>query len=161
MFEPDTTRFDGMYRGEVLDNADSSKLGRLKVQIFGVFDDIETEDLPWAVPAYPIFSGSGVGYGHFAVPEIGSFVWCFFEAGDLNTPVYFAEAADGVHGLPTERTTNYPSTKVLKTKNGIVVSINDKSGSQEIKVTHPGGAIIKIDNSGNVIISGTTVQINP
>jgi len=161
MFIEDTTKFGGMFRGKVLDNVDPSKLGRLKVQIFGVFDSIEVVNIPWAVPAYPIFSGSGVGYGYFAVPEMNSFVWCFFEAGDLNTPVYFAEAPDGIHGLPAERLTEYPSTKVLETKSGIIVSINDKSGSEKVKIIHPSGAYLTIDSSGNVIISGTTIQINP
>lgn len=161
MFAEDTTGIQGFYRGKVLDNIDPDKLGRLKIQIFGVFDDIDATDIPWAVPTYPIFSGSGNDYGCFTVPEIDSYVWCFFEAKDLQQPVYFAEAPDRIHGLPSERITDYPNTKVLKTKNGIIILINDKSGSQEIKVTHPGGATITIDNGGNIILTGTTVQINP
>lgn len=161
MFKKDTTQFGSIYRGKVLDNIDPDKLGRLKIQIFGVFDDIEVADLPWAVPAMPLSVGAGTGFGYFAVPEIGSYVWCFFEGEDLYQPVYFAEAPDKVHGLPSERTTDYPDTRVLKTKNGIIISIDDKSGSQEIKIVHPGGAAIRIDNGGNVIVTGTTVSINP
>lgn len=155
----DTPKFKGRYRGEVIDNNDPNKLGRVKVNVFGIFDGIDPSCLPWAIPATSIFSGAGAGFGHFTVPEVNSYVWCFFEEGDMYQPVYFAEALDGVHGLPSERTTNYPSRKVLKAKNGIVIYIDDSAN--EIKVEHPTGAYLKIDGSGNVTIVGTVVDINP
>jgi len=160
-FEKDTLKFNGMYRGKVLDNVDPSKFGRIKAEVFGVFDGIVAVDIPWAVPAMPLFSGAGVGFGHFSVPEIDSYVWCFFESGDLYQPVYFASAIDGVHGLPSERITDYPDTKVLKTKNNIIISINDKLGSEEIKVVHPTGACIQIDKNGNIEVSGNRIDLNP
>lgn len=160
-FKKDTTKFTGSYRGKVLDTDDPDKLGRIKVCILGVFDGIETVSLPWAIPAMPLFSGSGIDFGHLAIPEKDSFVWCFFEAGDFYQPVYFAEALSGLHGLPVERETDYPNTRVMKTKNGIVITINDKLGSEEIKVVHPTGSYLVIDKDGNIIIVGTTVSINP
>ena len=160
-FKKDLLTFYGNYRGKVLSNTDSSSLGRIKVEIFGIFDGIVAAGIPWAIPAFPLSSGAGVGYGSFAVPEVGSYVWCFFENGDVYQPVYFAEAPDGVHGLPSERTVDYPNTKVLKTKNGIVISINDKLGSEEIKIVHPTGAYIQIDKNGNIEVSGNRIDLNP
>lgn len=160
-FKRDSVKFNSIYRGKVLNTADPDKLGRIKVCVFGIFDEIEITALPWAVPAMPLFSGAGAGFGYFVVPEVDSHVWCFFEAGDLYQPVYFAEALSKVHGLPTERETDYPNTKVMKTKNGIVITINDKSGSEEIKVVHPTGSYLTIDKDGNIIIVGTKVSINP
>jgi len=157
----DTTKFKGNYRGKVLDTSDPSELGRIKVQVLGVFDGIEADFLPWAVPAMPLFAGAGDGFGYFAIPEVDSYVWCFFEAGDLYQPVYFAEAIDGVHGLPEERQTDYPNTKVMRTKNGIVITINDKLENEEIKVVHPTGAYIQIDKNGNIKISGNRIDLNP
>lgn len=167
-FKKHNLQFLGNYRGIVVSNTDSSMLGRIKVEVYGVFDGIDADDIPWAIPALPISSGAGSGFGSFAVPEVGSLVWCFFEQGSLYQPVYFAEATDGIHGLPAERTTNYPSRKVIKTKNGIAIYIDDSTGSQEIKISHPGGASLTIDDSGNItiagtaiVIEGTTVSINP
>lgn len=174
-FKKDTLKFAGNYRGKVVSNADSSNLGRIKVEIFGVFDGIAAADIPWAVPAFPLSSGAGVGFGSFAVPEVDSYVWCFFESEDHNQPVYFAEATDGVHGLPSERITNYPSRKVFKTKSGVIIYIDDSS--DEIKISQPSGTHLTIDGSGNitlssvgaitvsgtgaVTISGSSVNINP
>jgi uncharacterized protein involved in type VI secretion and phage assembly len=150
---------DKFYRGVVVDNNDPSEYGRIKINVFGVFDGIATEHIPWAKPATALFRGAGVGYGFFDVPEEGSYVWCFFEVGDIYQPVFFAAAPDGVHGLPSERTTNYPNRVVWKTKNDITIYIDDTD--KEIKVSHPSGTYIKIDTSGNIEIKGTTVHINP
>ena len=157
----------GFYRGIVVNNVDPDSRGQVQVNVYGVFDGLATADLPWAKPAMPIGRGAGAGYGYFAVPEIGTHIWCFFEEGDLYQPVFFAEASDGTHGLPTERTTNYPGRVVWKTKAGIVIYIDDTD--KELKITHPEGTTLVIDGSGNVtltsvgniIITGTTVAINP
>jgi len=162
----DLNYLTGFYRGVVKDNDDPSKLGRIQVNIFGVFDGIKTVNLPWAKPAFPLFTGSGSDFGFFGVPEIDSYVWCFFEVGDIYQPCFFAEAPDGVHGLPSERITNYPDRKVWKTKNGIVIIIDDST--QGIQVNHPTGTYIRINTAGDisisgaaVVIEGTTVSINP
>ena len=175
-------KYTGTYRGKVLstdvnevDSAGAAvNLGRIKCEVYPMLigittaqdldgvNGIETALLPWAVPAMPLFSGAGVGYGSFSVPEVGSFVWVFFEGGDVYQPVYFAEAATKTHGLPSERATDYPYTKVWRTARGIVITINDLEGSEDIKVLHPTGTNFQIDSSGNVIIDskGTTTIIS-
>jgi hypothetical protein len=168
-------KFLGNYRGQVMDVNDPKKLGRVRVMIYDFFSGVETKYLPWAVPVLPLISGSGSEQGWFAVPSVGSWVMCFFEAGDINQPVYFGEAPDGVHGQSAELKKNYPNRRGFKTKNGHVVYFDDKI--DEIKIKHNTGAYvkitstvleifkssatIKIDDSGNITISGTRVDINP
>jgi hypothetical protein len=152
-------RYDGFYRGVVLDVSDPLKLGRIKVNIHGVFDDIAANDLPWVVRANAIGSGAGVDYGNFAVPEVGSYVFCFFEKGDLYQPVYFAEASDGIHGTPTEAKSDYPYKKIIKTRQGITIIINDTT--REILVNHPSGSYLKITTDGSIEIQGTAIRLNP
>ena len=166
-------KYNSIYRAKVLatDSAESVKAGRIKVEVYPMLigedtaanlkrtnpdtevTGIETSLMPWAVPAMPILCGSGDDVGHFAVPQVGSFVWVFFENGDINQPVYFAEAPNALKGLPTERSTDYPNTKVLKTASGIIFSINQKEGSEQIQVTHPTGTVVQIDSSGAVLVT--------
>lgn len=174
-FEREGFRYDRFYRGVVLDNDDPSKIGRVKVNILGMFDEINSDDVPWAVPAFSIGSGSGVGYGDLSVPSVGSMVYCFFEQGDIYQPVYFASAPDAVHGVPTEAKTNYPDRRVIKTPGGIVLYIDDSdleikallpSGTyikldSSVNIVHSSGSYVTIDSSGNITISGTRVDINP
>lgn len=141
----DYPSFPFCYRGKVLDNADPEMKGRIKVQVYPMFSDLVAADIDWsqaARPAFPLGSGAGTGFGNFMVPEIGSFVFVFFEAGDFNQCVYFAEAATATMGLPTERTTNYPKMKVWKTASGVTISVNDQT--KEITITQgvTGGKIV-------------------
>ena len=55
-----------------------------------------------------------IDLGTFAVPDVGTQVWVFFEAGDIYQPVYFAACPNKLKGQPTEKATNYPNTKVWK-----------------------------------------------
>jgi hypothetical protein len=150
-------RFPFKYRAKVLDNTDSENLGRIKAQVYPMFAKItDATTLPWAVPEFPLGSGAGNGYGVFSVPEIGSWVWVFFEMGDIYQPVYGGAAPTRLSGLPDDRTTNYPSTKVYRTKNGIQVTINDynSGGSDQrlYRIDHPSGTVIELLPDGNVMI---------
>lgn len=157
-FEQADLHFPYMYRGVVLDNNDPDKRGRIKVRVFGIFTaDILTTNLPWAAPAQSIFSGAGSGFGHFAVPEVNSQVFVFFEGGDLYQPVYWAEAPNGVHGLPSERTINYPNRRIIKTKAGLGVYIDDTD--LKIRIVHPTGKYIEMNSSGDVTIDAADVTI--
>jgi uncharacterized protein involved in type VI secretion and phage assembly len=153
-------KVDGFHRGIVKDNADPNQQGRVRVCVPVLFESIDTQYLPWAVPAMPFSFGGGAGSGAgcFCVPEVDSTVWCFFEGGDYNQPVYFAAAPDGIHGLPSERTTNYPDRRVVKTANGIVFYVDDTD--KKIRITHPTGKYMEMDGSGNIVASGANVTIS-
>lgn len=181
----DDFKFYGNYRGEVVDNKDPLEAGRVRVRIFGVFDEIPDEHLPWAIFLDP-FMGGLSDIGSSIIPNIGSHVWCFFENGEHHNPVYFGgapaikdkgknpdlpaesrnesdealteykifegESADPIAG-PEEVTHSngqYPANKVVRTKQGIVVEIDDSEDNVRIRVKHPSGTQNEIDNDGNV-----------
>ena len=166
-FKQTGTTFDGIYRAKVVDNMDSDMLGRVKAQIYPMLAEVEAVDLPWCAPAYPIWEGAGDGTGYFAVPDVGSFIFVFFEQGDIYQPVYFAEAPTRTKGLPVDRTTNYPNRKVLQTTSGIVMMVDDTD--RVITITHPAGAAITIQGDGQIFINSTnhifvnglTINLNP
>lgn len=150
-FNTTEDKFPGIYRGKVLSNTDSDMLGRIKVQAYPMFAGItDPDELPWAVPMYPIWDGAGDGIGHFAVPDVNTFVFVMFEAGDMYQPVYLGEAPTAQKGLPTERTTNYPTRKVIKSSSGITFYVDDTIN--EIKAIHPTGTTITVDITGKVSV---------
>ena len=116
-----------------------------------MFSGVETDLLPWAIPMYPIWEGSGDGIGYFAVPDIGTYVYVMFEQGSMYQPIYLGEASTGTKGLPAERTTNYPNRKVLKTSSGITFYVDDIA--KHIKVVHPTGTYILVDTTGKVQVN--------
>jgi len=166
---------NGIYRAKVLDNNDPDKLGRIKVEVYPFLlgemtalemfnvNGIRTDILPWASPAFPLFDGAGEGTGRFSIPKNNTFVFVFFENNDIYQPVYFAEATDGVHGIPSESETNYPNRKVLKTENGIIIELDDTINDAEMKITHPKGTVCTIDKNGGLtleIVENKTVTVN-
>ena len=86
---------DGNYRALVLDDNDPDKLNRIKVFVYGVYDDSlidKKEELPWALPAKPLFGKAE----EICVPKVGQMVWCWFDKSyPLLQPIYFALATSG------------------------------------------------------------------
>lgn len=89
----DSGFFDYIQIGEVVDNLDPRKLGRVKIYIDGISDPTlrsNTVGLPWAWQAAPIQHGGGYQKGSFSVPNKGDIVFLFFLYGDIDYPYYFA-----------------------------------------------------------------------
>ena len=76
--------------GIIIDSNDPLYIGRCKIRIFELFDDIEDELLPWAFPVTSsIFSGGEFkGSGSFHYPKVGSLVRVNFNNGDYYHPEY-------------------------------------------------------------------------
>jgi hypothetical protein len=146
--QENTTRYTGIYRGLVINNNDELKAGRCQIQVFPMFATMDPLLLPWAVPAMPVFAGAGQGYGTLNVPEIDSYVFVFFENGDVYQPVYFAEAGTKTMGVPAEGATNYPYRRVSKSPSGITTIIDDID--IVAMIIHPTGTIIEILTDGQV-----------
>ena len=79
-----------IYLGIIEDINDPEKNGRARIRVYGVFDDIPTEDLPWADQTQKgtIF-GQGGGSGSISVPKVGALVKVEFSEGDIMNPMYY------------------------------------------------------------------------
>jgi uncharacterized protein involved in type VI secretion and phage assembly len=156
--------FNGNYRGQVMNNSDPLQAGRIQVQVLPMLVNVDSSLLPWAIPAMPLSSGSGTGYGSFSVPNIGSWVWVFFEQGSIYQPVYFAEAVDPTRGIPSFVATDYPNRRGFQTKSGIQIYTDDTTKTIVLKT--PGGLEGKLDDATNTITftqstSGAFIEIDP
>jgi hypothetical protein len=153
----------GMYRGEVVNDQDPKRAGRVRVNVFNVFDDLADDALPWAIYSDP-FMGGQADLGGMFVPDVGSHVWVFFEQGDPKMPVYFAGAPARPHG-PTEATSQgeYPRNKVFKTRQGHTVEFDDTEGETRIRIAHgPSGTQKTYAHNGDaeeVIEGGLTIIV--
>jgi len=95
----DPYKLNGFFRGVVEDNEDPLKQGRCRIRVFGIhsssLSEMNTESLPWSEQAGPLFSGIMQGIGISSVPVNGTWVWVFFERGEILKPVYFASMVGG------------------------------------------------------------------
>lgn len=73
------------FLGVVVNNTDSTYSGRAKVRVFGVYDNLPDEHLPWATPVSNTVFGA-TGSGQISVPVLGTFVRVKFNNGDIYAP---------------------------------------------------------------------------
>ena len=73
--------------GEVVENDDPLKAFRCKVKIWGKFDSLTNDLIPWAYPQSNVFANTDGG-GNGSVPKKGTVVRVNFLNGDLYSPQY-------------------------------------------------------------------------
>lgn len=131
------------YFGRVVDNKDPDKLGRIKVKVFNVFDELETEDLPYCLPD---FSPSG----EMVIPTVGSLVKVYFENDDYNLPHYTTKIVDKTN-VNSDVLEDYPNTVIFfNTDTGDIMKINKKKNEYTLRLGS--GFIMTVDSKGNVEI---------
>lgn len=144
-----TTRLYGNYRAKVVENKDKEQFGRVLVWIPDLMPTLADNKGIWARPANnPIggrntqFDGDNYYMGSCYIPRKGSFVWVFFEAGNINRPYYFA-------GLDIEQAKVLPENQVgknfedkwtiFKSHNGRTIVVSDdndaNSGDERVEIT--------------------------
>ena len=165
--------------GEVVDIEDPDLIGRIRVRVFGKFDDLPNEVIPWAYPSSNITASSNTGGGFHSVPKLGSTVGIRFDNGNLYHPEYFynQRISDEVKEEIKDSYTNShviiydviteDSLKIFFTeKKGLMLDykgtqINIKPDKSIILQTASKKSIIEILDDGNLNIDETeNITIN-
>jgi len=142
----DVKKLYGFYRAKVIDNKDPKKFGRVKVWIPDFFVDIPTNQGLWARPANNPLGGRNDEmkdeklqyYGSLYVPEKDSWVWIFFEAGNINRPYYWCALDIENKQVPPENQQgqNYElKWTIIRSKQGRVIVISDDPSDERVEIT--------------------------
>lgn len=135
-------RYFGVVIGLVTDNNDPDSLGRVKVNFPWFSDEMISE---WCRVAQPY---AGNGYGFYWIPEVDDEVAVAFMHGDMRIPIVLGSLYNG-QDRPTI-TRNGRDPKVILTKAGHRILLEDKDGQQKIEI---------VDSSGNnSIVIDTTMN---
>jgi len=166
--------------GEVVLNEDSENLGRIKVKVFGKFDLLEEEHIPWARCGNFSSAGSTTGSGFFSVPKVGSVVSVYFDNGNIYSPVYtfhqkpsdelieeIGDEHQNFHSLIYD-TEIENSLKIFYSTNeekGLIINLKDTTinirNDNEIKITNPNEDTISLKNDGTLeITTSESITIN-
>lgn len=120
------------------------------------FFDGATAETDWCRVAQPY---AGNGYGAVFVPEVGDEVLVAFVHGDMRFPVVLGGLYNGVDKPPTHRTASQDQ-KMVKTKHGHQVVLDDSQGQEAIRITTAGGHELILDDAGaTVAVTGNGVKI--
>ncbi len=144
-------RYYGKYRAVVTDNRDPAHRGRLKVKAPALLGEAE---IGWAMPCLPYAGGADRGF--YMIPEVDDGVWVEFEAGSLSHPVWsgawWAEdeaPLDDGGGAPE------PDKKIIKTRGGHLIQLDDAGGSESVTVVDREGNKIVMNSDGVEIDADT------
>jgi len=148
---------------------DPERLNRVQVRLLA-FDDTTGQDAAmWARLVAPF---AGDDRGTFFVPDVDDEVLVVFAQGDPRHPLVLGGLWNGSAAAPADiESGGLNRYKRIKSKNGIVVTLDDQSGQETLTLETPGGCSLTLkdgpgtvtleDSNGNSIkleTSGITVQ---
>jgi hypothetical protein len=170
------------YLGVIVDINDPLKQGRAKVRVFGIFDDLEVEDIPWAEAGTASeYFGGGKGGGAVSIPRLDAVVYCSFESENYYK-VYFdiikefspdlveemneENSYEGFHSLLYDSEAQPGSLKLFYSrKKGLNFELGDakvqldtQNGGELRVVIKMGEDEIRMENS-KVIINSSNIEL--
>jgi uncharacterized protein involved in type VI secretion and phage assembly len=134
-------RLFGVAVGLVTNTADPEGLGRVKVSLPWMADDVETT---WARVAAPM---AGSERGMFFPPEVDDEVLVAFEHGSPDAPYVLGALWNGKDLPPEDNKDGANDRRVIVSRSGQMIRFNDKEGEEEIEIVDSGGATSIVINS--------------
>jgi hypothetical protein len=139
-------RLLGFYRAKVIGNKDTEFFGRVVVWIPQIMPEVTEENAGLlARPANNPIGGRNENddpehqfMGTCYIPKNGSWVWVFFEAGNINKPYYFAACdLENAKVLPECQLGNDHEDKwvIFKSHDGRCIVISDDPDDARVEIT--------------------------
>lgn len=134
----------GFYRAKVVDNNDTEDFGRVLVWIPDIMTFLPDTAGLWARPANNPIGGRNIEdgednnfMGSSYIPRNGSWIWIFFEGGNINRPYYFgALDLENAKVLPEIQLGGTNDKWVIfKSHNGRTITISDDPDDARVEIT--------------------------
>ena len=143
-------RLYGVFAGLVEDNDDPEHEGRVKVR-FPWLDDATVSE--WCRVMQPY---AGNGFGAVFIPEKLCEVLVAFVHGDMNEPVVIGGLYNGKDKPPTHHDRTDIDVKMIKTKAGHVVRLDDSAQARAIELKTAGGHKVVLDDQNKKVEIAST-----
>lgn len=144
----------GVVIGIVTNNQDEENMGRVKLRFPWLSDGDESF---WARLATPM---AGAERGMFFLPDVDDEVLVVFEHGDINRPYVIGALWNSVDAPPTANSDGENSIKMLKSRSGHTVTLDDTEGAEMITITDMTEAnTISFDSANNLITVESSVDV--
>lgn len=154
--------FHGGHLAEVVDLDDPESLSRVQIRVMN-FDGVDGHDGPvWARVACPF---AGDNRGAFLLPDVGDEVFVIFVNGDPRWPVIVGGLWNGSSAPPETISGGRNRRKVIRSKNGVTITLDDQDGQEQFIVETPGGQKVTLkDGPGTIVLedsNGNSTKLEP
>ena len=150
--------------------------------------DIPDNDLPWAQVVMPIGQGGTKGLGNNLGIQVDSLAFgIFLDGANSQLPLVVGSLPKFEENSPGGRSTNqlargtntltktvtvsgapskdpyaavYPHNKVIQTKSGHVIEIDDTENAERIHIHHKSGSFVEFHPDGSVVIKTENIYID-
>jgi uncharacterized protein involved in type VI secretion and phage assembly len=142
----------GVYVGVVSDNNDPEGFGRVKVTLPWAPDTGSDKYDAWARLATLM---AGDNRGSWFIPDTGDEVLVAFEGGDPRRPYVVGALWNGQDKPPESMDGGGKNfKKVLRSRNGVKITLDDKDGQEQFIAETPGGQKLTLkDGPGSIELS--------
>lgn len=150
----------GGYLAEVVSLDDPESLARVQVRLLN-FDGVTDQDGPvWARVACPF---AGLDRGAFLIPDVGDEVFVVFVNGDSRFPVVVGGLWNGSSTAPETISGGRNIKKVIRSKNGVKITLEDEDGREQCIIETPGSQKVTLkDGPGEILVedsNGNSVKL--
>jgi uncharacterized protein involved in type VI secretion and phage assembly len=153
--------FGGVYPAVVIANVDPANGGRVQVRLPQLGGPGHGSYEAWARVATLM---AGDNSGTWFIPDVQDEVLVAFEGGDMTRPCVLGSMWNRNHS-PPETMAAGNDRKVLRSRSGVKITLDDRNGQQGFIVETPGGQRILLrDAPGSVEITdgnGNSVKLDP
>ncbi|MEP6819735.1 MAG: phage baseplate assembly protein V [bacterium] len=154
-------QFSKLFQSVVIDNVDPENRGRVKVLLPSLGEPKESGRERWA---RIVTLMAGNNRGTWFIPDVNDEVLVAFEGGDKGD-FYVIGCLWSSVDSPPETMAAGNNRKLLLSRSGLKVTLDDKSGEESFLVETPGGQRLRLkDGPGSIKISdsnGNDVRFEP
>jgi uncharacterized protein involved in type VI secretion and phage assembly len=148
------------YLARVVSLSDPASLNRVQVRLIA-FDDCTNQDAPmWARVVCPF---AGNNRGAFLMPDVDDEVLVVFQNGDPSYPLILGGLWNGSSTSPEDLQSGQNRYKVIRSRNGVKLTMDDQQGQEKFIVETPGGQKITLeDGPGKITIedsNGNSIKL--
>jgi uncharacterized protein involved in type VI secretion and phage assembly len=140
-------RWYGCYPATVSDLVDPDGAGRIRITLPWSPDGDGGRYEAWA-RLTTLFAGKD--RGSWFMPENGDEVLVVFEGGDVRRPFVVGALWNGQDSPPTSADRRNVK-KIIKSRNGVVITIEDQDGQEKLRLETPGGCSVTLQDGPGVI----------
>jgi uncharacterized protein involved in type VI secretion and phage assembly len=156
-------RWYGVYPALVTDLRDPDGQGRVKIKLPWVPD---TGDKSYEVWARLATFMAGNNRGSWFIPDVGDEVLVAFEGGDTRRPYVIGALWNGKDAPPQSMDgAGQNNLKVLRSRNGVKITLDDTTGKETMILETPGGQKITLQDTPPSIevvdSTGNSIKLEP